>query len=171
MKVRCIRNNEMPIGESLTIGFTYDVLEKDSTEYKIMNDEHNTYWYGISRFELVTEKENMFTKKDLRSGMVVEMENGDLWMVIISPEGKPYLFEDGNFDPLSYWDENLDYNGEFPIGAIITKVYSFTPIEGTNLRNKIKNALLVWERKPAKEMTVEELELILGYKVKIIGDK
>ena len=62
MKVKCIDNNDWP--DYLTIDKTYDVIEYDSDNYNIMDDNYNSeYWYDKNRFTPLSEYRNNIINK------------------------------------------------------------------------------------------------------------
>ena len=83
-----------------------------------------------------------FTKKDLKNKMVVELKDGDRFIVI-----DDILLNDCSFDYLSYYDDDFT-NNELP-GLDIIKVYN--PKENRKLIpcnfNEIGEEDLIWERR------------------------
>lgn len=83
-----------------------------------------------------------FTKKDLKNKMVVELKDGDRFIVI-----DDILLNDCSFDRLSYYDDDFT-NNELP-GLDIIKVYN--PKENRKLipcnLNEIGEEDLIWERR------------------------
>ena len=83
-----------------------------------------------------------FTKKDLKNKMVVELKDGDRFIVI-----DDILLNDCSFDRLSYYDDDFT-NNELP-GLDIIKVYN--PKENRKLIpcnfNEIGEEDLIWERR------------------------
>jgi hypothetical protein len=132
-------------------------------------------WWNKSNFVIVNEKENMFTKKDLKSGMIVENNNGSFYLV--ENNGIELLFVgDRHTIPGSEYTESLlhipnslrFYDNKWDI----KKIYHSDFKHGIVLALNGNDLTLIWERKPAvKEMTVEQVEEVLGYKVKIVDGK
>jgi hypothetical protein len=62
MKIVCVDNDIMletyRRGIYLTVGKTYDVIEKEDNLYHIINDINNEDWYGQFRFKLLSEYRN-----------------------------------------------------------------------------------------------------------------
>ena len=121
--------------------------------------------YSIGEVCIVYEDEleRVFTKADLKDGMVVEHRDGKRHLVLgerlIGVRTWRYIRD--VHDDLNDTTESL----------AIDKVYQ---TKGYNLQNLFDNnqIVLIWERtEPIKEMTIEEIEKELGYKIKIIGDK
>lgn len=109
-----------------------------------------------------------FSNEDLKAGMLVELKNGIIGILIplddrlevynanFEAEAKARLLSNDIFDTIK-------------ISYSIVKVYS--------LSNSIRlfdtqTRQLLWEyEEPKKEMTIEETEAELGYKVKIVDNK
>ena len=104
----------------------------------------------------------MFTKNDLKSGMVVETREGNRYMVLedrLIREGGFLYFSDYYVD-LSFQDNN---------------VYDIMKVWKPTIRS-IKGMLegpdnLIWVRRTPKEMTIKEIEVALGYPVKIVKEQ
>jgi hypothetical protein len=180
MKVKCI-NTEFWENNTLTNGKEYKVIEtfSNNSEFRIIDDKGNPCRYDCYHFELVSEKESMFTKKDLRSGMVVETEVENRYLLTEDADKDLILVREFGSFTISEYDDNLihiknslrfiDRNWD------IKKIYypNFNSY-GITATLEGKGLTLIWEReelpKP-KEMTVKEVEKELGYKVKIVGDR
>lgn len=110
-----------------------------------------------------------FSNEDLKAGMLVELKNGIIGILI----------------PL---DDRLEvYNANFEAEAkarlLSTDIFdtikiSYSIVRVYSLSNSIRRLFdtqtrqLLWEYKEAvKEMTIEEVEAELGYKVKIVCNK
>lgn len=61
MKVRCINNRNLPIGEDcfLTLNNIYEVVEEKKEEYKIVANYGRRILYNKDRFEIVKEDKEM----------------------------------------------------------------------------------------------------------------
>lgn len=107
-----------------------------------------------------------FTKSDLKDGMVVEYRDGRRRMVL----GDNLIGEYGHA-PLRDYNENLEEEN-YP-EETIAKIYKS---DTQSIRTVFEdyNLALIWERpeeKPAKKMTVAEIEKELGYKVEIVSEE
>ena len=127
---------------------------------------HPSTWWD-EELELVEAKP--FTKSDLKDGMVIEHRDGDRYMAI----GGFGVSEDGNWELDRYY-EDLRWDGDSAYD--IMKVYKVKPNIYMDLTDTLKTSYLtlIWERKEEPEnteMTVEEIEKKLGYKVKVVADK
>lgn len=116
--------------------------------------------YTILEWEDFMKKK--FTKADIRDGMVVELRNGAVYMVM----GNVLM----NFEDclsLTPYNDTLETTSDC---LVIDKVYK----SGTLTMKRYfehSNLILIWERPNLiKEMTVDEIEKELGYKIKIVGD-
>lgn len=137
-------------------------------------DALNQYWLD-KELELVASVP--FTKSDLKDGMVVEFRyNPGCPRQIVVGDLFIGLHEQEYVRKCDY-DDNLvcrikDIKDK---DLTIDRVYIINT-DDTNDKNKypLIKMDLIWERKeePAhKEMTVEEIEKELGYKIKIVDDK
>lgn len=138
--------------------------------YRIVFDGHD----GLDRWvwfdeELVLVEHATFTKSDLKDGMVVEYHYGDRELVF----GSRSINGSGWHNLEDYTEDLTEDKYHFAHHAI-DKVYEVDNTRITNLNDVFNDRFLtlIWERKPDyKEMTVEEIEKELGYKVKVIADK
>lgn len=135
--------------------------------------------------------EKTFTKKDLRSGYVVEFKNGIRRLVTRTGMFTQILAnpETGDWNYLqSGWNDDLTANDDrfrktcasecdlpkfYPERFGIVKVWGL--IKSTDSYSKvfttsIEGRDLLWEREPeAKKLTVDEISKLLGYKVEVVG--
>lgn len=108
----------------------------------------------------------MFTKADLKNGMVVEIRKGDRYIVF-----ENILMNERNYLKLKDYEENLSF-ASWQSKLDIVKVWDIKGLLGLNGCLKKPDARpydvsLLYEEKP-KEMTLEEIETELGYKVKVV---
>ena len=105
-----------------------------------------------------------FTKADLKDGMAVEYRSGDRRLFICDT-----FISNDNYNPLENYDDSLLSKGcsDFDI----MNVYKIKQISSLDCIFRIGNLELLWEHKEVKEMTLEEIEKELGYKIKVIGGK
>lgn len=162
-----IRNIFM--GEELTI--------KSVNPNPINRDPH----YGVEGKSVVVYEEELelvesgFTKADLKDGMILEKRNGDRGIYIRGVLHCKVGFNDIE----SNWDDELKNIDGICIGQDIdiVKVYEVKSRAGGSVEGLLtstNNLTLIWERKEEpeyKEMTVEEIEKELGYKVKVVGNE
>ena len=110
-----------------------------------------------------------FSNEDLKAGMLVELKNGIIGILI--PLDDRLEVYNANFEAES--EARLLSNDIFDtiqISYSIVKVYS--------LSNSVRRLFdtqtrqLLWEYEESKrEMTIEEIEAELGYKIKIVDNK
>lgn len=102
------------------------------------------------------------TKSDLKDFMVVETRDGNRYMVA----GHLLVRNDQHYY-LDHYDENLTMTTLKRNQLDIVKVY-----EKKKFFQLIDDDMyLIWERQEAKEMTLVEIEVALGYPVKIVESK
>ncbi len=125
-----------------------------------MDDGSSPSWCTV---KCLVEDTEMFTKADLKDGMIVEYRNGTRRLVL---NGK---FMGKNF--FAYIDDYCnDLTNPFEIERDIVKVYES---DGNILDKLFKDGFLklIWERQtPAKEMTIAEIEKVLGYPIKVVKE-
>lgn len=113
-------------------------------------------------------------KSDLKTGMVVETRNGEKYLVMLEPDCKDMELINfkGGYMPLYYYNNELIFTEQSVQGFDVVKVYSVGWTICDLLSDKeCMEFKLIWERNEPKEMTIEEIEEELGYKIKIVGDE
>ena len=135
-------------------------------------------YFGKNGYQIITFDEFMeeytgmkkqFTKDDLKPGMLVEYRDGDLRLVMPSKEGL-FIITNDSYNDLKYYDDDLlESEGESDLD--IVKVYDVANNQSPNLDSLLStyNRELLWEREEVKELTVEEISKLLGYKVRVVG--
>jgi hypothetical protein len=159
-KVRIIKNkNPEYIGDIVTI-------KSINPNAPYLTEPH----YGVGRVFVMCEDELelvSFTKPNLKDGMVVETRDGYLYLVIGNRLHGKLLY---GF--LNDWIDDLTN----PASSDLDIVKVYTVADGATDISSLfnyRNLTLIWERKEEpkhKEMTVEEIEKELGYKIKVIAD-
>lgn len=116
-------------------------------------------------------------KLDLRTGHIVTTREGNEYMVYLDIDTGYTDFNDKdvlvgaelNWNSLEYYNEDLTYHDEreeFDIVKVERGVHPYCLQDISH--GKAKREIL-WEReKEPKEMTVAEIEKLLGYPVKIV---
>lgn len=151
------------VGKDKYIGRILTILKIfQGMEFPYSTDDKIYYW-SEDELELV---ETSFTKSDLKYGMVVEHKNGVRRMFLNN------IFI--GFDScalLNYYTDTLEniIDDREHSALTIDKVYISSAVHLQNYFDDDK-LTLVWERKEKsrKEMTVEDIEKELGYKIKIV---
>ena len=146
------------IGSIITMG---ELFNDNSFEAKELVNGR-LYFVPFSDCEEIEKKP--FGKQDLKTGMLVQFRDGDVYMFIndtfVSDEG--WLSLDG-FDK----DLNYAYDDEYDIMKV-SKVFEGYLLMPKNWNEKTLNNNLLWEREETKKMTVSEIQKELGYKIEII---
>lgn len=114
-------------------------------------------------------------KADLRTGMRVKTREGNVYIVL------------KDYDTANYGHQDIFFCGEY--GFLIGTRYSedLTYVQGEGGRYDIVQVFsnfldgcildienlgsLLWERTKTKEMTVEEIQQALGYKIKVVESR
>lgn len=113
------------------------------------------------------------TKKDLRTGHIVTLRNGGQFMVFKnyhSQYNEPVdciVSFHGTWTELKNYEEDLKNHCFHDLD--IVKVSLISHPHNTFCDNR--QLTTIWDREEPKQMTVAEIEAILGYKVEIISDQ
>lgn len=107
-----------------------------------------------------------FTKSDLEVGMFVKLRDGKVFLVLESYEELYLTSTSGYYSNLKNFNENLtnkNYRGSDIVSIYLPKKADYLSYHliGDNLE-------LIWEREEVKELTMEDIEKIVGCKVKIV---
>lgn len=147
-----------------------------SNGWSVVFDGYPQFSLSLHADEIEKEDSNMnqFTKKNLKSGMLVVRRDGGHRLVHRTAQGQLFLATEGNgYLPLSdYTDDLIIINGESR--GDIMSIYG-RPNIITHYLLLSSNRTCIWERqtpvipKPViKEMTVEQISKALGCEVKIV---
>ena len=117
-------------------------------------------------------------KSELKQGALVQMRNGNVYILI----GKKFVnLRNGGFMPLENYNEDLltCYPTIEPLNDVNSK-YDVMKVFNSSLEHQGYHTYITgcsfkwtWERKeeePSKELTVGEIEKLLGYKIKIVKE-
>lgn len=110
----------------------------------------------------------MFKKEDIKPGYLLEIEKGfEKYLAIVTygDEGHLCYSSKHTWAPISDLSDDL-YNS-FLKSSKVTKVYGYAPNCYAYMLDTYRRPLL-WERREPKEMTVADIEKLLGYPVKIV---
>lgn len=157
----CLSDKE----DGVCVGDVGTILQIFTTGYQVKLDKASNTVFGMIYNQLKKMEENKmeFSKKDLKSGMVVELRYGSR-LLVVEVNGKLELIGKNEWNSLSHRDENLKCtNREFDI----VKVYKADP---SSLERMLRATELIWERKEFKEMTIADIEKELGHPVKIVKE-
>lgn len=117
------------------------------------------------------EMKKEFTKADLKTGMIVKLRNGKS-LLVIKRENQLRMFDECQYLDGSDLTDNLKSRlllAETRHELDIVQVFAPAPLEKvSNVVDLIEEkGELIWERR--EEMTLEEIEKELGYKIKIVA--
>lgn len=118
-----------------------------------------------------------FTKDDLKVGYVVKTRDRVLYMVTRNDIDQLVMVDQYyGWMPLYVYNDDLtDSDRTSCIGSEanenydIVEVYGYSMINGRTREIETANRKLLWKREEPKEMTLEEVEKILGYSIKIVN--
>ena len=125
------------------------------------------YWQIITFDEFMEEYRDMkeFTKDDLKVGMLVECEEMGLCMIMEDSTFGLVYVSDVGYMMVNDLDDNFENKNDI---YSINKVYSIATNYGLGILNTHTRELL-WKREEVKELTVDEISELLGYKVRVVG--
>ena len=179
-----MRKNIFEIGKN-GLGF-YISVKDNKDEYLLKDgtiDKHSkkelTYFSHRDNAESAINKyvqSQPMTKQDLKTGMIVEMENGEKRLVIANTLMGLKAGDGGVSMEFVRDDLTLDS----VLHGDIVKVYSEPQEEKTDhigsdiswfMRDGCTEySRCIWKRATPKDITVAEIEKILGYKIKVVGE-
>lgn len=122
------------------------------------------------------EVNNMFDKDSLKTGMLVETKNGVIWMVLKNSIYEDILLRVNNDSSvekrIKFTEITKDLRHKTNDFLTIVKVVrpQFFP-DIFNLGAEIASSTVVYRREEPKELTVSQIEEILGYKIKVVASK
>lgn len=109
---------------------------------------------------------NNFTIDDIRVGMLIVLSNGAILIVNSVDINKKNCMIIGTTEVTKGWDKS--FGGLWPL-ADINEVWS-CPDNTKYVRDlTTKHRTLLWKRVEVKTFTIEEIENILGVKIKIVN--
>ena len=129
--------------------------------FQFGNKEYGRYNITLTLKQL-KERLNMFTKDDLRTGMVVEIRNGYKYVIMLNSKlGDIFIMKSGAFMYVADYTNNLKYqdNSEYDI----MKVF------GSSLHNLLEITVenLLWERNETRKVNMKEVCEQFGEEVEI----
>lgn len=171
--VKVVKIVDPAIFEEEYLGKTYTIRRVNP--HKGLYDKHNYYEvtdlncccvFFEEELELVSS--NSFTISDLKTGWVVEYDNGERALVV-----NDRLLSDDGYNMLESYDEDLTcVNPRYSIN----RIYTINVDDVYNLEDflSFENLELVWERKnfvsEPRKMTKSEIEAQLGYEIEIVEE-
>lgn len=127
---------------------------------------YNGEWQIITFDEFMEEYEmKNFTKDNLKVGMLVEFKC-DVRKVVMPNKNGLYLMGCSSSYELHDFNDDLTHKNNDDI----MKVYDLPRynIISNSIYSR-DNRNLLWEREEVKELTIDEISELLGYKVKVVG--
>ena len=128
------------------------------------------------KYNIKFKADNLFTKEDLKVGMIVELRSKNRYFVM---DKDKLLSKYGNMSLASYnndleFSNDVDYNNDLEFSDDVEKDEAWDIIKvfksnANNLNTLFQDDTLelLWEREIVKEMTLAEIEEQLGYKIKL----
>lgn len=117
---------------------------------------------------------NQFTKDDLKVGYVVKTRACGMYMIMPANDDSLIMVrEDRRGEPVNNYLPNLTHNLSSRFDCVqtldIMEVYGHPALKYHALEISTEYRPLLWKREEPKEMTLEEVEKILGYSIKIVN--
>lgn len=139
------------------------------------------FWFPIEHLMIIkeTKEEKEMKLQDLKPNMVVEYKTGER-RLLLSINNKLYLIGSSVYcsdELIDCYDDDMKCigtHGLYPNSdKDIVKVYTIKEPGAFQSLISVSNSKLnlIWEREEPKEMTITELEAILGYSIKIVKEK
>ena len=125
-------------------------------------------------FEEVT---SMFGKSDMKTGMFVQTRNKEKWMVmrdsiygniLVSMEKDKFARSD-SYVSIDSYNEDLTCKGNENWDIMLVTAPSIYP-DVFDAKSEITHAMVVYKREEPKELTVKQIEELLGYAVKVVKE-
>lgn len=182
-KVKIISDIDEDFDNDRIVGsiYTVDCIKnegKTGKDYIVLKETtERPYVYNC---KLINKKEKQFTKSDLKSGDMVELRNGQIYIFIKDAKRNQYdnptdIFMGVNSYrciPFSHYNDNLLNSKEgksydimkMSDGFYISNIFRAYPSD------TFKTPDWVWEREETEEMTLEEVCKELGRDIKIVKE-
>lgn len=171
--------------EGWTKGKTYEAFYIGRNTFRTINDLGSlvTPWWDLDIWELIEEEEEMkeMQLSELKAGMRFETRNGEQGLVFVNKRGNTcLLFQTGKvIGNISLYGLEHDYTHEMlyrrgedqrylPALDIMKVWKAYMVYQHCDLSKK-PDVRPIGERKEVKELTVEEIEKLLGYGVKVVN--
>ena len=124
-----------------------------------LNDSTNDYVLTYHVKLINTENMKEFTKKDLKTGMIVELATGTRYLLV----NNTLIGATGQMN-FSHYNENLIYDGDsiYNINKVYLKEDCYWGLGFNRNLDTLCNTTLLWERPEIIEMSVEEIAEKLG---------
>lgn len=165
------------------LGHTYTVeaiVIADDTGYECVSLAGTSYAPYLFNCKLVDENVRQFEKSDLKSGDIVELRNGDRYILIKNARHNKYdtsadifmgINKFGSM-PLSWYSDSLlNSNGDKSYDIMkISDGFYIPNIFCTHPSGTLVVPDWVWEREETEEMTLEEVCQELGRDIKIVKE-
>lgn len=180
----CYENGmEWQLESSKPFALTHYASYHNKTTYSLGGDNYLKFgtasWYKEHGYKVVTYDDFMkgvdgmkeFTLNDLEAGKhVIETRKGDRYLVCTAQEQLVGVGSDG-WISLGFFKQNMQCCGtsDFDIAKVYEIKYAchFSRM----LANDNDNLTLVWEREEVKELTMADIEKLVGCKVKIVKEE
>lgn len=150
-KVRIIKSRNLT-AKTEFIGKEY-IVESLDGEFYILKGEHEWGWYE-DELELTTDKNKQFTKSDLKTGMWIELRDGDKGMVLLNTNSGDIFSGHDLWGSLSEYKDDLTskHSKQFDVVRIYqpsANRYYYNIEIGIGLKT-------IWQREEKPKNTIEQ---------------
>lgn len=118
-----------------------------------------------------------FTKKNLKTGMLVKLRKGTIGVVLLNCYGVTDKIVEVNNSQGSEAPNIVTYSDNFMYGTepcgydiMEVRVPSLYP-DLSRIEKEFDNSRVVWKRDEPKELTVKQIEELLGYPIKVVKEE
>lgn len=135
-------------------------------------EEDSDFYYFFWTDEMFEGKvENIMTKSDLKSGMIVTLRNGEEYVVILNHAFYPNGVI-ASFAGEVKWDELDEYTDDLVCRAAVRDfdIVKIQVPKSSYIGYEKHNRTTLWEREEVKKVTIEEIEKKFGCKVEIVKE-
>lgn len=146
-------------------GVVYYFNKGEIDSYKDFKN-FNSYKYTVlEASNFISNQDKPLAKSELKAGMLVETNGGDLCLLIPNRDSLMFISEDSTWVTTlsSFPDEESLYNKEYQFG--IKKIYGFPHY--SNLFDTTTRELL-WGRKSALKISYQDIKKLLGMDFEIV---
>lgn len=171
-RVICNVFNSFEIGDIATLtkldgGVSfYETEDEAGFLYDLDHHKREVEFYEDVEDAKEQKEKEMFTKDDLKVGYLVKFRNGEFAHVVDTIDEGMCLDTKDRWNTLRNYNNDLTNRTAHMINII--EVYGYTRYGLNAHKFEIGNRELLWKREEVKEMTIEEIQKVLGHKIKVV---
>lgn len=166
-------NHNFKVGDIATLTNLYEdgmsIYKTEDEEWFLFDIDHPNceveFYADIEDAERAKENE-VFTKEDLKVGYLVKDKDDEFAHIVYTrEEGLCLNYEDG-YEPLSNYSSDLTHKTHSDCDVV--EVYGLTARGYNAHKFEVGGRKLLRGREEATEMTIEDIQKALGYKIKVV---